>query len=559
VKKAPLPSGSEKRAAALAVLRFGADKIRVERTVQRVLQAQAQGQTADLLGALVAQKLLTSSQAEILRLELTPASSEAHTQLPAEQISPPLVSGTTPVTNGERGLPSTPSGTYLRTLGEYRLLRRLGQGGMGSVYLGYEEGQKRQVAIKVLSDQLSTNQAYVERFYREAKSGALLDHPNIVRCITAGQDPETGKHYLVLEFVDGPSAHALLDNQGRLSVGDAVHLVLDIARGLEHAHSRNIVHRDIKPDNILITQSGVAKLADLGLAKRLDEVSNLTGVQVGFGTLDYIPYEQAVNAKQADVRSDIYALGGTLYHLLTGEVPFPAKNYLEVAEKKLKGTFIPASAMNPEVPPVLDRVLAKMLASDPRDRYQVVSELIVDLERANLSAPVPSFADPDRVLQDPLVRERLITPTQPTQLDLQAPINQEAAVNGTPGTWFLRYRNRDGQWCKSKMTTQEVLARLTEGKLKLTVEASPHSQGEFRALGTYDEFRHAAVPASRPRSPRQPEVPLNQLDVPATASKRNEPGPSAAPVSRRGLLLAGVALGVLLAACALLYQLLFLP
>src|SRR5262249_10281542 len=162
---------------------------------------------------------------------------------------------------------------------------------------------------------------------------------------------------------------------------------------------------------------------DLGLAKRLDEVSNLTGVQVGFGTLDYIPYEQAVNAKQADVRSDIYALGGTLYHLLTGAVPFPAKNYLEIAEKKLRGTFVPASTLNPEVPPVLDRVLEKMLASNPGGRYQVVSELIVELERANLSVPVPSFADPERVLQDPLMRERLTTPSQPTQLDLQARSN----------------------------------------------------------------------------------------------------------------------------------------
>ena len=125
--------------------------------------------------------------------------------------------------------------------------------------------------VKVLSEQLASNQDFVDRFYREAKSGALLSHPNIVRTITVGQDRLTHKHYLVLEYVDGPSSLAVLEQQGPLAVGDAVHIARDVARALEHAHSRNIVHRDIKPDNILITRSGVAKLSDLGLARRIDE------------------------------------------------------------------------------------------------------------------------------------------------------------------------------------------------------------------------------------------------------------------------------------------------
>src|SRR5262249_5674656 len=152
--------------------------------------------------------------------------------------------------------------------------------------------------------------------------------------ITVGQDRSSGKHYLVLEYVDGPSAHALLQRFGRLAVGDAVHIALDIARALEHAHSRSIVHRDIKPDNILLTQSGVAKLSDLGLAKRTDEASNLTAARQGFGTPYYMPYEQAMNAKYADGRSDIYALGATLYHLVTGEIPFSGATHLEIVEKK---------------------------------------------------------------------------------------------------------------------------------------------------------------------------------------------------------------------------------
>src|SRR5208282_2388255 len=154
----------------------------------------------------------------------------------------------------------------------------------------------------------------------------------------------------------------LLQRHGRLSVGDAIHIILDIARALEHAHSRNIVHRDIKPDNILITQSGVSKLADLGLAKRTDEASHLTAARQGFGTPYYMPYEQALNAKYADGRSDIYALGATLYHLVTGEVPFQGITHLEVVDKKNIGKCPPASFHNPDVPAALDSILARMLA-----------------------------------------------------------------------------------------------------------------------------------------------------------------------------------------------------
>src|SRR5262249_46713879 len=173
-----------------------------------------------------------------------------------------------------------------------------------------------------------------------------------------------------LEYVDGVSAHALLGRLGRLKVGDAVHIALDVARALEHAHSRNVVHRDIKPDNILITSSGVAKLADLGLAKRTDETSHLTATGQGFGTPYYMPYEQAMNAKYADGRSDIYALGATLYHFLAGQVPFPGVNHLEILDKKNLGFFEPASAVNPEVPRALAEILERVMARDPQDRHQ---------------------------------------------------------------------------------------------------------------------------------------------------------------------------------------------
>jgi serine/threonine-protein kinase len=367
---------------------------------------------------------------------------------------------------------------------------------MGAVYLGYREGQDRQVAIKILPDHLAGNQAYVERFYREARSGALLNHPNIVRGLTVGQDKASNKHYLVLEYVDGPNALGLVEQHGRLSVGDAVHIALDVARALEHAHSRNIIHRDIKPDNILVTRSGVAKLSDLGLSKRTDEASHLTATRQGFGTPYYMPYEQAINARHADARSDIYALGATLYHLVTGEVPFPGTNHLEVMDKKERGEFPPAGSYNPAVPVALEQILDRMLARNPQNRYQTASELIVDLERSRLAAPVLSFADADLALQDPWVQACMSSAAQPTLPDLDGSANQQKAAvngqkpaaNGTPGVWYLRRRGQDGRWRQVRATEQQIAKQLRAGHLPARVEASRQADGQFRSLLSYPEF-----------------------------------------------------------------------
>jgi hypothetical protein len=301
---------SEKRAAAMAVSRFGADRARVQQAVTAALRAQANGGSSSLFDILVSDNVLTHGQAQELRFSLDathidPAASATGVNGSAKAEPAPAAPGR----NGAVKAPPVSATEEQSVLGDYRLLRRLGEGGMGAVYLGYNEKTDRRVAIKVLPTQQAVNQAAVDRFYREAKSGRLLNHPNIVRLIDCGQDAATAKHYLILEYVDGPSAQALLERFGRLAVGDAVHIVLDVARALEHAHSRNVVHRDIKPANILLTQSGLAKLADLGLAKRTDETSHLTAARQGFGTPYYMPYEQAMNAKYADGRSDIYEIG----------------------------------------------------------------------------------------------------------------------------------------------------------------------------------------------------------------------------------------------------------
>jgi serine/threonine-protein kinase len=262
---------------------------------------------------------------------------------------------------------------------------------MGAVYLGYHEGQDRQAAIKVLAHWLATNPSCVERFYRESKNSSLLAHPNIVRGYTAGYDGETGRHYLVREFVDGLSAQVLLDRLGSLPVGAAVQIVLDVARALEYLQARSLVHRDIKPDNVLLTREGTTKLADLGLLKRTDEPGPRTAIVSGFGTSYYMPYEQAMGNRRLDTRSDIYALGATFFHLLTGEVPFGGNTHHEIIEKKAEGAFVPASAINRQVPPQLDQILRRMLAQRAEDRYPTASELVADLERTGLATNVTAF------------------------------------------------------------------------------------------------------------------------------------------------------------------------
>jgi serine/threonine-protein kinase len=533
VRNPSLPTESESLASALAVSRYGVNQRHVQSAEQALAEARAQGKNADLLDMLVGRRLLTPGQADELRRDLKRSNLDSTllgpAPLPQSPVPAPAKAG------GARPAPKA-SPQRLRTLGEFRLLRRLGEGGMGAVYLGYQEGQARQVAIKVLAEQLTKNQAYIDRFQREAKSGLVLDHPNIVRCMAAGQDQASGKHYLVLEFVDGPSARALLERFGRLAVGDAVHIALDIARALEHIHSRNFVHRDIKPDNILVTRSGMAKLGDLGLAKRIDDSSNLTAARQGVGTPYYMPYEQVINAKQVDGRCDIYALGATLYHLLTGEVPFPGKSALEIAEKKLEGTL----------PAALDRILEKMMALFPHERYQTASELIVDLERANLAAPVPSFVDADVALRDPLVRARLTAPAQATVADVDAAQQKAAAANGHAPLWHLRCRGKDGQWRKAKATTKQIVGRLHDGRLPRGTEASRGPEGKFRPLAAYPEFR-----SRRAAAPAAPEQVKAHKASPAPDSEATADLPDAVPARGEGHVRLLLALGIGLSFLAL--------
>lgn len=313
------------------------------------------------------------------------------------------------------GTAAHPPPGELRSVAGLRLLRRIGEGGMSTVYLSYDVPGRRPVAVKVLADHLAGERAFVERFYREARNSQRLAHPNLVRGHAAGFDPAAGKHYLVMEYVDGPSAQTALSRAGRLPAGVAVRVGLDVAAALAYLHGRNYVHRDVKPDNILLPAGGPVKLADLGLTKRMADDGHLTAVHQGVGTSYYMPYEQAMNASLVDGRSDIYALGATLYHLLAGQVPFPGTSHEEIVRGKEEGDAPDLRRALPSVPPDLAAIVARMLARDPRARFQDAAALGAALEATGLAEPIPAFpADP--VAGPPDTADH--APDTPTRIDM---------------------------------------------------------------------------------------------------------------------------------------------
>ena len=484
---------THRRLARLAIAWFAVDAVQVEKTLRAVNESVARGENTDFLRALVDADVLSQKQAEQLRLDRPPsdAGEEESDQPRTTKLEAPAVYGAAEPTQ----------------IGVYRVLRKLGQGGMGAVYLAFDSKENRQVAVKVLAAEQAPKQNILRRFQLEGQHGALLSHDNIVRSYDMGQDQATGLHYIVLEYIDGLSAQELLDRTGKLQVGDALHIILDIARALEHAHKQQIIHRDIKPANILLTQSGLAKLSDLGLAKRRDDHANLTHATQGIGTPYYMPYEQAMNAKMADERSDIYALGATLFHLLTGEVPFQGDSALEIVEKKGLGSYPPAHSLNPDIPYRLEEIMAHMLARDPDNRYQTVSEVIVDLERTQLAAAIPSFVNVDFALQDPVVVQRLTAPIEATQPDMQ--LQQALAIQEVKDRplWYLKYLDPRGNPCKSKATTAEIVARLKKGTIPLHTEASRSAQGKFKPLETWPDFQTAiaALPIAKKVEKHQEE------------------------------------------------------
>src|ERR671932_218423 len=269
------------------------------------------------------------------------------------------------------------SDTLINTLfdGRYRILRKLGSGGMANVYLAEDEDLGRRVAIKIMSDRYADDDTFSERFRREAKAAAALSHPNIVSIYDRGQ--ANGTPYIAMEVIEGRSLKELVLSRGPLPVDQAVDFTKQILAALRFAHRNGIIHRDIKPHNILVGSENRLKVTDFGIARA--GASQMTEVGSIMGTAQYLSPEQA-KGTPVDQRSDIYSLGIVLYELLTGEVPFKGDTPVEIAMRHLSTVPEPPSAKRADVPHDLDLVVMRALAKDPGDRYTSAEEMDADLE-----------------------------------------------------------------------------------------------------------------------------------------------------------------------------------
>jgi eukaryotic-like serine/threonine-protein kinase len=261
--------------------------------------------------------------------------------------------------------------------GRYRLESKLGSGGMSTVYLAVDEVLDRPVAIKLLHREISEEADQLERFRREARAAARLSHPNLVGVIDAGEDD--GRPYIVFEYIKGRTLKRRLQEEGRLPVDEAVAYAIEIGRGLTAAHARKLVHRDVKPQNVLIDPDGRAKVTDFGIARSL-EAHGLTATGRVLGTTDYVSPEQAMG-EDVDERSDVYSLGVVLYEMLTGDVPFRAETQVGVAMKHVNEPMPDVQTKRPEVSAAVASVVDRATTKDPRDHYATVAEMVRDLEQ----------------------------------------------------------------------------------------------------------------------------------------------------------------------------------
>lgn len=271
-----------------------------------------------------------------------------------------------------------------KRIGNCRLTYRLGAGGIGLVYAGEQLSVGRNVAIKMLGAKAGSNEVLVQRFQRESKLCAQINHPNVVHVYDCGYD--RGVHYQLMELVDGGTLANLIETQVRLPWRDAADLALQITRALEYIHGQDIIHRDIKPANILITvENGrrIAKLADLGLAKQLDAEQEQLGLTLEgkpLGSPSYMPPEQVRNAKDATRASDIYGVGATFYSAITGQRPFDGKSSYEVMANVLTKEVIPPNVKVPGLPQALNDLMMRCLSKDPSKRPQKAEDLATELE-----------------------------------------------------------------------------------------------------------------------------------------------------------------------------------
>lgn len=260
----------------------------------------------------------------------------------------------------------------------YEIIKTIGEGGMANVYLANDTILERNVAIKVLRGDLSNDEKFIRRFKREALSVSNLSHPNIVEVYDVGE--EEGNYYIVMEYIEGKTLKQLLQKRGALTLTEVIDIMSQLTDGLAHAHEAYIIHRDIKPQNIMIEDNGLVKITDFGIATAVNS-TQLTQTNSVMGSVHYLPPEQA-NGKGSTIKSDIYSLGILMYELLTGSVPFKGDTAVEIALKHMKEKIPSVRKQNPTIPQSIENIILKATAKNPKNRYDSAREMYADLQTA---------------------------------------------------------------------------------------------------------------------------------------------------------------------------------
>jgi len=352
-------------------------------------------------------------------------------------------------------------------IGDYDVIAKIAEGGMGAVFKARSRLTGEIVAIKVLPPATAKNPVLIKRFEQEYKAAAAMEHPHVVRAIDfCGTGPSP---FLVMEYVDGESLGARIEREGAMLEDQAIRIIAQVCQGLHKAHKQKLIHRDVKPDNILLTADGTAKLTDLGLVKDADNELNLTKTGRGLGTPNYMAPEQFRDAKNADVRCDVYSLGATLYTLVTGEVPFGKVGPLDCWLRKQRNELTSPRELNPAISERLDWAIRRAMSGDPGKRPNSCKEFVEDLTGTSLKPPTPESSKP------------------------------------VGDIWYLVYKDDDGEQHTVKGTTDGIRKALRDGLLgdASNIRASRTKTGQFLGLTGHPEFRDlviepAPVPAKEP-------------------------------------------------------------
>jgi eukaryotic-like serine/threonine-protein kinase len=354
----------------------------------------------------------------------------------------------------------------MQIIGNYDLVEKVAEGGMGSVWRARHRETGQIVAIKIMPAHMASNPTLLKRFEQEFRAASRLDHPNIVRAIDYGDTGSTP--YLVMEFVEGESLGQKIEREGRMPEAEAIRIIAQVAQGLHRAHKQGIIHRDVKPDNVMVQPDGVAKLADLGLVKEVDADLNLTKTGRGLGTPHFMAPEQFRSAKDADIRADIYSLGATLYMMVTGELPFKSNGPLDAWMKKMNNDLVPPRQLAPDLTERTDWAIRRAMSPTKEQRPSSCREFVEDLTgHSTKRVATPDSTTPDQDL------------------------------------WYLVYKDEEGAMHTVKGSTSAIRRSLKDGLLgdASNIRASRAKTGPFEQLRSYPEFRDMIVtpmPASVP-------------------------------------------------------------